>query len=65
MRKITSGQSNFTKGRIAAAHGRQSLYFIMGCSFPIKIAPSRIWVAKNSDFRPIDGYISETVQDRK
>ena len=37
----TSGQSNFTKGRIAAAHGRYSLYFTMGRPSPsLKTAPS-------------------------
>jgi len=34
-----------TKGRIAAAHGRYSLYFIMGCPFlPSKLPlPMGIW----------------------
>jgi len=36
---ITSGQSNLAKGRIAAAHGRYFLYFIMGRRFPLKVAP--------------------------
>jgi len=31
---ITSSQSNFTKGRITAAHGRCSLYFTMGGHSP-------------------------------
>jgi len=35
----TSGQSNLTTDRIAAAHGRYSLYFTMRCPFLIKIAP--------------------------
>jgi len=40
----TSGQSNMTKGRIAAAHGQCSPYFIMGRPFPrLKIAPSHGW----------------------
>jgi len=42
---------NLTTGRIAAAHERYSLYFTMGCSFPLKIAlshrgsrlPSNTW----------------------
>jgi len=37
----TNGQSNLTKGRIAAARGQHSLSFTMGHPFPpLKIAPS-------------------------
>jgi len=33
----TSGQSNLTKGRIAAAYGQYSLYFTIGRPFPSKL----------------------------
>jgi len=35
----TSGQSNLTTGRIAAVHGRYSLYFTTGCPFPAQTCP--------------------------
>jgi len=41
----TSGQRNYTKGRISAAHARQFLYFTMGCPSPPSklLLPWRIW----------------------
>ena len=42
---ITSGQSSLTKGRIATAHGRYSIYFPMGRPSPSKLPlPIGIWV---------------------
>jgi len=39
LRYITSGQNSLTKGHIAAANRRWSLYFTMERPFPFKIAP--------------------------
>jgi len=49
---ITSGQSNLAKGRIAAAHGWYSLYFIMGRPFPSQNCsfPWGIWTSFNTRF---------------
>jgi len=40
---MTSGQSNLATGRIAAAHRWYSLYFTMGCPFPLRNAPFHGW----------------------